>query len=107
MNLETVLPIIVSCIAAVVAFWQGFLAKAQLEQAKTTKSETEKLLAEIKERVVRIESLSDETRKDVKEQITKLIDKQDENFKTVLQTPERNNQNELLMSILPQIFASP
>ena len=83
------------------------MAKAQLEQAKPTTAETEKLSAESKERLVRIESLSDETREDVKEQITKLIDKQDENFKTVLQTPERNNQNELLMSILPQIFASP
>lgn len=107
MDFKELIPIFLSLIAIVVAFWQGFLAKAQLEQAKETKSETEKLLQDVKDKVIRIESISDETRKDVKEQIGKLIDKQDENFKVLLSAPQQNNQNEMIMQLLPQILANP
>lgn len=105
-NIE-ILAILISLIAVGVAFWQGFLAKSQLDQAKTTKTETEKLLAEIKSKVQRVETISDETRKDVKEQISKLIDKQDENFKVLLNAPKENNQNEMLMKMLPMIMENP
>ncbi len=105
-NLE-ILAIIISLVAVGIAFWQGFLAKSQLEQAKTTKTETEKLLAEIKSKVQRVETISDETRKDVKEQISKLIDKQDENFKVLLNAPKENNQNEMLMTMLPMMMENP
>jgi gas vesicle protein len=97
----------ISFIAVIVAFWQGFLAKTQLEQAKTTKTETEKVLDEIKSKVAKIEMISDETRKDVKEQISKLIDKQDENFKVLLNAPKENSQNEMIMSVLPKLMENP
>lgn len=102
-----VLAIIISIIAVGVAVWQGFLAKNQLEQAKLTKTETEKLLDEIKSKVQRIETISDETRKDVKEQISKLVDKQDENLKTLLNAPKDNRQNEMLMALLPKLMENP
>ena len=101
------LPIAISTIAVIIAIWQGALAKSQLEQAKTTKQETEKLLDSIKEKVSRIEMISDETRKDVKDQISKLIDKQDENFKLLLNTPKENNQNEMIMKLLPSLMGNP
>lgn len=99
--------LIVSVIAVIVAFWQGFLAKTQLEEAKKTKTETEKLLDDIKSKVQRVETISDETRKDVKEQVSKLIDKQDENFKVLLNAPKENNQNEMMMAFLPKIMENP
>lgn len=101
------IPIVIAVIAVVVAFWQGFLAKSQLDQAKITKHDTEKLLDEIKNKVLRIETISDETRKDVKEQISKLIDKQDENFKVLLNAPKENNQNEMMMALLPKMMENP
>lgn len=97
----------ISIVAIIVAFWQGFLAKAQLDQAKQTKTDTEKLLDEIKQKVVKIETISDETRKDVKEQISKLIDKQDENFKTLLNAPKEDSQNQMLMTFLPALLEKP
>ncbi|WP_338870636.1 hypothetical protein WBJ53_23275 [Spirosoma sp. SC4-14] len=107
MDNSQLLTLIISLVAIIVAFWQGFLAKSQLDQAKETKSETEKLLDEIKQKVVRIEAISDETRKDLKEQITKLIDKQDENLKTLLNAPKESSQNEMLMAFLPMFLEKP
>lgn len=99
--------LIVSLVAVFIAFWQGFIAKSQLEEAKRTKTETEKLLAEINSKVQRVETISDETRKDVKEQISKLIDKQDENFKVLLNAPKESSQNEMLMTFLPKLMDNP
>lgn len=82
--------LVVAFIALFVAFWQWFLSKQQLEQAKETKKDTERLLDEIKQKIVRIEAISDETRKDVKEQISNMINKNDENFKEVLKNSWMN-----------------
>jgi gas vesicle protein len=101
------LAFIISVISVLIAFWQGYLAKVQLEQAKTTKSETEKLLDEIKSKVLKIETISDETRKDIKDQVAKLVDKQDENFKVLLNAPKENNQNEMMMALLPKVLDNP
>ena len=97
----------VAIIAVVIAIWQALLSKAQLDEAKRTKSDTEKLLDEIKNKVLRIELISDETRKDVKDQITRLVDKQDENFKTLLNAPKDKNQTDLMMSLLPSLLQNP
>lgn len=107
MEIQTVVPIIISIIAIGIAIWQGVIAKLQLEQAKTTKTETEKLLQDVKEKVSKIESLTDETRKDVREQVARLIDKQDENFKTLLTAPQKDSQNELIAQLLPQLLSNP
>lgn len=107
MNILSIVSLVISSIAALIALWQGFLAKKQLEQSKQTKSETEKLLQEVKDKTQKIESISDETRKDVKEQISKLIDKQDENFKTLLLAPQKNSQNEMLTQLVPKILENP
>lgn len=101
------LALVISLFSLGIAFWQGFMAKAQLDQAKATKGETEKLLDEIKTKVQRIETISDETRKDIKEQVSKLVDKQDENFKVLLNAPKENNQNEMLMAFLPKMMENP
>lgn len=106
MKIETI-ALIFSGISLLIALWQGFLAKQSLDQAKETKSETEKLLDNIKEKVSRIENISDETRKDVKEQISKLIDKQDENFKTLLNSPKENSQNQMIATLLPELLKNP
>lgn len=107
MDLYNGFALLVSLVAVGIAFWQGFLAKNQLEQAKITKTEIERLLDEIKSKVLRVETISDETRKDVKEQISKLIDKQDENFKTLLKAPSENSQNEMIMKFLPMMMENP
>lgn len=99
--------IIIAIIALLVAVWQGFLSKQQLEQAKETKSDTEKLLDEINSKVQKIETLTDETRKDVKEQISKLIDKQDENMKTLLNNPAKSEQNQMMMQLLAPMLQNP
>lgn len=99
--------LIVSIVAILIAIWQGLLSKQQLEQARQTKSDTERLLDEIKGKVYKLEAISDETRKDVKEQISKLIDKQDENFKVLLNAPKENNQNEMMMTFLPKMLENP
>ncbi len=106
MNTEF-LTTILSFVAIVIAVWQGKLSKDQLEQSKQTKSDTEKLIEDIKQRVSKIEYISDETRRDVKEQIAKLIDKQDENFKTLLNAPKENSQNEMMMALIPQLLNNP
>lgn len=97
----------VAVIAVLIAIWQALLSKAQLTESKRTKDETEKLLDEIKNKVFKIELISDETRKDVKDQITRLIDKQDENFKTLLNAPKDKNQTDLMMSLLPSLLQNP
>ncbi|MED7818395.1 MULTISPECIES: hypothetical protein [unclassified Francisella] len=107
MNTLNIVSLFISLVAVGVAFWQGFLSKAQLEQAKSTKDEANKLLDEIKTKVAKVETISDETRKDVKEQISKLIDKQDENFKVLLNAPNQNSQNEMIMSLLPSLLEKP
>ena len=101
------LTLILSVLAILVAFWQGFLSKQQLDQARQTKTDTEKLLDEIKSKVFKLEMIWDETRKDVKEQISKLIDKQDENFKSLLNAPKENSQNEMMMTFLPKMLENP
>ena len=106
MDFKTLLPILISAVAVIVAVWQALIAKLQLDQAKSTKTETEKLLQEVKEKVSKIESITDETRKDVREQISKLVDKQDENFKTLLTAPQQNSQNEMIAQLLPQLLAN-
>lgn len=102
-----VLTIILSVFALGISLWQGFLSKQQLDQAKETKSDTEKLLDEIKSKVQKIETLSDETRKDVKDQIAKLIDQQNENFKTLLSNPVKSQENEMMMQIMGQAMQNP
>lgn len=106
MSME-IITIVLSVIALLIALWQGMLSKNQLEQAKQTKSDTEKLLDDIKQKVNRVEVISDETRKDVKEQIGKLIDKQDENLKALLNAPKENSQNEMIMTLLPTLMEKP
>lgn len=106
MSIELI-SIIIAIIALLVAVWQGFLSKQQLEQAKETKSDTEKLLDEINSKVQKIETLTDETRKDVKEQISKLIDKQDENMKTLLNNPAKSEQNQMMMQLLAPMLQNP
>jgi len=107
MTLNEIITIILAIIAVIIALWQGYLSKIQLDESKRTKSETEKLLDEIHLKVNKIEDISDETRKDVKEQISRLIDKQDENFKMLLSAPKETNQKELLMSLVPKLMENP
>ena len=64
-------------------------------------------LDEIKGRVLRVEAISDETRKDVKEQVSKLIDRQDENFKVLLNAPKESSQNEMIVKLLPGLLQNP
>lgn len=106
-TLGAIISIILSFIAIAVAIIQTFISRSQLVQAKTTQSETERILEQIKEKVLRVENISDETRKDIKEQVAKLLDKQDENFKTLLNAPKENNQNEMMMTFLPKIMENP
>jgi len=107
MTLAEIITSILALIAIFIALWQGYLSKVQLDESKKTKSETEKLLDEIHVKVNRIEGISDETRKDVKDQISRLIDKQDENFKMLLSAPKETNQKELLMSLVPKLMENP
>lgn len=99
--------IIISISALLVSVWQGYLAKKSLEQAENTKKDTADLLAEIKEKVSKVETISDETRKDVKEQIGKLIDQQNDHFRTLINAPKENNQNEMMMKLMPELIKSP
>jgi len=99
--------IIIASVALLIAFWQAFLSKQQLDQAKETKSDTGKLLDEIKAKVNKIETISDETRKDIKEQVSKLIDKQDETIKSLLATPQKSEQNQMMMQLLGPMLANP
>ena len=57
--------------------------------------------------MLRVETISDETRRDVKDQISKLIDKQDENFKTLLNAPRESSQNEMMMTLMPTLLQNP
>ena len=104
---EFVVSLLISIVAVGVAFWQVSISRAQLREAKTTKSDTEKLLAEIRTSVNRIEISSEETRKRVNDQVDKLIDKQDENMKRLLDSPKEKSQSDLLMALIPEIFKSP
>ncbi len=90
-----------------ISVWQSFLSKEQLEQSKQTKRETEKVLEDIKLKITEIKIISDETRKDVKEQISKMIDKNDENFKTLLNSWKEIDQNQLMNAILPWMIQNP
>lgn len=107
MTITEIITIVLAVIAIIIALWQGFLSKIQLDESKKTKDETEKLLDEIHDKILKIEGISDETRKDVKDQITRLIDKQDENFKMLLSAPKDTNQKELLMTLVPKLMENP
>jgi gas vesicle protein len=106
-DIGTVISIGIAFLAVIVAFWQGFLSKAQLEEAKRTKTETDKILTEISQKAEHIQSIADETRKDVKDQISRLIEKQDENFKLVLNAPNNKNQSDLLQALVPKLMENP
>jgi heme exporter protein D len=97
----------ISLIALVVAVIQTFISKQQLKEAQETKSDTEELLDEIKEKVVKIEGISDDTKRTVSEQMAKLIDKQDENIKTLLNSPHKSEQNQMMNNLFSSIFSSP
>ncbi len=98
----SIITIVLSIVAIVIALWQGFIAKQQLEDSKRTKDETEKILNAIKEKVDEVQGISDETRRNVQEQITTLINQQSENFKSVLNAPQSAKQNEMVMQLLLQ-----
>lgn len=93
--------LIVAIVSIFIAIWQGMLSKQQLEQAKNTKNETEKLLWIINEKVNKIELISDETRRDIKEQISKMIDKNDENFKELLKNGSKTNEIQMVSALAP------
>lgn len=93
--------LIIAIISAGIAIWQWILSKKQLEQAKNTKNETDKLLSIINEKVNKIELISDETRKDIKEQISKMIDKNDENFKELLKNSSKSNEIQMVSTLAP------
>lgn len=93
--------LVVAIVSILIAIWQGLLSKQQLEQAKNTKNETEKLLWIINEKVNKIELISDETRRDIKEQISKMIDKNDENFKELLKNGSKTNEIQMVSALAP------
>ena len=99
--------LVIWIISIAVAIWQWFLSKEQLDQAKNTNQDTKRLLDSISERITKIESLSNETRTDVKEQISKMIDKNDENFKELLRWSKEIDQNELMKTLLPSLLQDP
>ncbi|MFP5471378.1 MAG: hypothetical protein ACLGGV_07255 [Bacteroidia bacterium] len=107
MNTTEIVTILIAVIAGIISFWQAYIAKQQLNQSKITKSEVENLLKNINERVIKIENISDETRKDVREQISSLINKQDENFKQVLNAPNERIQTEMVMKMIPDLLSNP
>lgn len=107
MDILQITTVVVSVTAIGIAIWQGVLAKQQLDQAKQTKTDTERLLDDIKYKVNKIESISDETRRNVENQISKLIDKQDENFKLLLNAPQETNNLEFIKEIMPLMVQNP
>lgn len=106
MDVLEIVAIGIAIIAVGIAFWQGVLAKEQLKQAKETKSETEKLLLEINLKVNKIETLSNSMREDMKNQVSKLIDNQDSNFKMLLK-PSNDEGTELAKAMIPEIMKDP
>ncbi|MEA4966666.1 MAG: hypothetical protein VB048_00925 [Bacteroidaceae bacterium] len=107
MQISSIVSIVIGFIAVVIAFWQARISKDQLEESKATKTETEKLLVEIKSKVEKIDSISSDTKRNIEEQIRRMIDRQDENFKILLASPKEKNQNDLLMAMLPKVFDNP
>lgn len=101
------LTVIISLIALGIALWQAFISKQQLREAQETKSDTKNLLDEIKEKVVKIEGISEDTKSTVSEQMSKLIDKQDENIKTLLKSPHESEQNQMIGNILAAAISNP
>jgi len=99
--------ILISLGSLAVAVWQADISKKQLEEAKKTKGETEKVLDKINEKVLEIEKISKETRDNVKEQISKLIEKQDENIKTLLDAPHKSEQNQMMTQIFTAALSNP
>jgi len=102
-----IITIAIAIVAAAVAFWQAFLSKQQLEESRRVKSETETMLDSINRKVESVQTISDETRRDVKDQIAKLIDRQDENFKTLLNAPKDRNQTEMILALMPKLLENP
>lgn len=107
MNVTEIVTIGISVIAAGVAFWQAHLSKTQLTESRRVKAKTETMLDHINKKVEDVRSISDETRKDVKDQVAKLIDRQDENFKTLLNAPKDRNQTDMIMALMPKMFENP
>lgn len=103
----SIITIVLSIVAIAIAVWQGFIAKQQLDDSKRTKEETEKILSAIKEKVDEVQGISDETRRNVQEQVTKLIDQQNENFKSLLNAPQNQKQNEMVMQLMPYLLQKP
>ncbi len=106
-NTIPIITIVLSLVAIVVAFWQGFIAKQQLDDSKKTKDETQKILNDINAKVEEVQNISDETRRSVQDQVTKLIDQQNENFKSLLNAPQSAKQNEMIMQLMPFLLQKP
>lgn len=93
--------IIIAFVALGVAFWQGIMSKNQLDLAKSTKSETEKLLEKIDRKTDEIKRLAETTEANTREQVNTLL----KNF-----DPSVQAQNKMLESVGPallqQLFGS-
>lgn len=107
MQIIDIVSIGIAAIAVGVALRQTSISKAQLDEAKRTQSDTEKLLETIKLKVENIEIISNETKRNVEEQVRRMVDKQDENIKMLLNSPKEINQNEMLKTVLPSLVQNP
>lgn len=96
-----------SVVAIAISIWQGITSAKQLKLAQDVNNKTENLLENIKEKIIKIETISDETRKDVKEQVRDMIKQNDENFKHLLKSSKEIDQNQLMTAILPSLFQNP
>jgi predicted PurR-regulated permease PerM len=84
MSNSEIFTIIIAVVSAGIAFWQGISAHKQVELSKNTNDETKRLLEDIKRIVEKVENVSSETKKDVENQVDKLIDNQNEHQKTLM-----------------------
>lgn len=89
-----------SLIAIGVAFWQGYLSKQQLNEAKDTKKETSDLLDKIKDKVTNIESTTKNTEENVKQQVSAMIETQSRQIETLMKAPQQQQNNEMGLAIL-------
>jgi len=93
---------VVAFIALIAALWQGMLSKQQLELARTTKTETEKLLDKIDRKTDEIKKSAEATETSMKEQVNSLL----KNFDPSVQAQNKMMEN-LGPSLMGQIFNSP
>lgn len=107
MQINDMVSIGIAVIAVGIALWQTSISRAQLDEAKKTQSETEKLLGAIKLKVDNVEIISNETKRNVEEQVRRMVDKQDENIKMLLSSPKEKDQNEMLKAVLPSLIQNP